>query len=105
MRHFKQRTRFCICRSELGASYYLCLNDSKPVWPRLSLVALTGLNLFNYLDRQVLPAVLTPIKEELRLSDGNLGMVATAFMLGKRARTRSIMSTKAPGSSFEVAAT
>jgi MFS family permease len=48
----------------------------------LSLAALTGINLFNYLDRQILPAVLTPLKEELHLTDGQLGSVAVAFMLG-----------------------
>jgi MFS family permease len=51
-------------------------------WPLLTLLTLTGINLFNYLDRQVLPAVLTPLKEELRLTDGELGWIATAFMLG-----------------------
>ena len=47
-----------------------------------SLVALTGLNLLDYLDRQILAAVLTPVKEELHLSDEQLGTIATAFMLG-----------------------
>lgn len=51
-------------------------------WPLLTLLTLTGINLFNYLDRQVLPAVLTPLKDELQLTDGQLGWVATAFMLG-----------------------
>jgi MFS family permease len=57
-------------------------DSQKPLWPAATLLALTGLNLFNYLDRQVLPAVLTPLKEELRLTDSQLGSVATAFMLG-----------------------
>jgi len=46
------------------------------------LTVLTGLNLFNYLDRYVLSAVLTPIKVQLNLSDGQLGRIATVFMLG-----------------------
>lgn len=47
-----------------------------------ALLALTGLNLLNYLDRQVLPAVLTPLKADLHLTDSELGTVASAFMLG-----------------------
>ena len=58
------------------------MNTPQRNWPLLTLLTLTGINLFNYLDRQVLPAVLTPLKEELHLSDGQLGWVATAFMLG-----------------------
>ena len=46
------------------------------------MITLTAINLFNYLDRQVLSAVLTPIKEELYLTDGELGWLATAFMVG-----------------------
>ncbi len=58
------------------------LREAKSVWPILSLVALTGLNLLDYLDRQILAAVLTPIKDELHLSDEQLGTIAAAFMLG-----------------------
>ena len=58
------------------------MHDSKRNWPVLTLLTLTGINLFNYLDRQVLSAVLTPIKEEFHLTDGQLGSLATAFMLG-----------------------
>jgi MFS family permease len=58
------------------------LNDEKRNWPAFTLITLTGINLFNYLDRQVLSAVLTPIKEEFGLTDGQLGSLATAFMLG-----------------------
>lgn len=50
--------------------------------PAFTLCLLTGLNLFNYLDRQILAAVLTPVKTELDLSDAQLGWVSTAFMLG-----------------------
>ena len=46
------------------------------------MIILTAINLFNYLDRQVLSAVLTPIKDELHLTDGELGALATAFMIG-----------------------
>jgi MFS family permease len=58
------------------------LNEKKPLWPVASLIVLTGLNLLDYLDRQLLAAVLTPIKEELRLSDEQLGTIQSAFMWG-----------------------
>ncbi len=48
----------------------------------VALSILTGLNFLNYLDRYVLAAVLEPIKAELSLSDGELGRLATVFMLG-----------------------
>ena len=50
--------------------------------PYLGLTFLTGLNLFNYLDRYVLPAVLTPLQKDLHLSAGDAGWANTAFMLG-----------------------
>lgn len=58
------------------------MNREKPIWPAGTLAILTGINLLNYLDRYVLPAVLTPIKDELHLSDSRLGALGTAFMLG-----------------------
>ncbi|HWA86443.1 MAG TPA: MFS transporter [Opitutus sp.] len=57
-------------------------NAKKPLWPVGSLVVLTGLNLLDYLDRQLLAAVLTPIKLELHLSDERLGTLQSAFMWG-----------------------
>ena len=57
-------------------------NAAKPLWPAASLAALTGLNLLDYLDRQILAAVLTPLKEELHFSDGQLGTLQSAFMWG-----------------------
>ena len=50
-----------------------------PFW---TLFILTGLNLFNYLDRSVMPAVLTDIKAQFALSDGQIGRINTIFMLG-----------------------
>jgi MFS family permease len=58
------------------------VNEKKPLWPVSSLVVLTGLNLLDYLDRQLLAAVLTPIKNELHLSDEQLGTLQSAFMWG-----------------------
>ncbi len=43
---------------------------------------LTGLNLFNYLDRYVVTAVSPKIQESLDLSDFQIGIVLSAFMLG-----------------------
>jgi len=48
----------------------------------VALAAFSGLNLLNYLDRQVLPAVLPPLQRELRLTDTQAGWLAPAFMLG-----------------------
>jgi len=54
----------------------------KPLSPTWILVILTGLNLFNYLDRFVLSAVLTPLQKDLGINDGQAGRLVTAFMLG-----------------------
>ena len=57
-----------------------------PMKRRLSppslLIILTGLNLFNYLDRFVLNAVRTPIAASFGLGYGASGRLFTAFMLG-----------------------
>ena len=52
--------------------------------PYLGLAFLTGLNLFNYLDRYVLAAVLRPLQNELHLNDtqGDARSANTAFMIG-----------------------
>ena len=44
------------------------------------LALLFGVNLLNYIDRQILYAVFPPIQAELRLSDAQLGLLASAFM-------------------------
>jgi MFS transporter, Spinster family, sphingosine-1-phosphate transporter len=51
----------------------------KPAW---LLAILTGLNLFNYIDRYLLNGVLTPIQQEFALTDAQLGRLNTAFMVG-----------------------
>ena len=58
------------------------VNATKPAWPVVSLAVLTGLNLLDYLDRQLLAAVLPPLQAELHLGDEQAGNIATAFMLG-----------------------
>jgi len=50
-----------------------------PFW---TLFILTGLNLFNYLDRFVLSAVLPSLQSELKVNDGDAGRIVTAFMIG-----------------------
>ncbi|HNC24318.1 MAG TPA: MFS transporter [Opitutaceae bacterium] len=57
-------------------------NGEKPLWPVATLVVLTGLNLLDYLDRQLLAAVLPALQADLRLGDEQAGTIATAFMLG-----------------------
>lgn len=63
-------------------SFFSRFDGQKELTPFWCLLLLTGLNLFNYLDRYVLSAVLTPLKEELSLTDGQLGRLSTAFMIG-----------------------
>jgi predicted MFS family arabinose efflux permease len=46
------------------------------------LAILTGLNLFNYLDRYVLNAVRTPMAADFGISYGDSGRLFTAFMIG-----------------------
>jgi len=58
----------------------LPLSNSATAW--FTLAILSGLNMFNYLDRYVMSAVLTPMQKELGLSDGDAGWAASAFMLG-----------------------
>ena len=53
-----------------------------PLSPAWMLFILTGLNLFNYLDRYVLSAVLTPLQKDLAINDGQAGRLMTAFMIG-----------------------
>ncbi|HVN23311.1 MAG TPA: MFS transporter [Syntrophorhabdales bacterium] len=50
--------------------------------PALLLFILTGINLFNYLDRYVLSAVRSPMADDFGLSYGESGRLFTAFMLG-----------------------
>lgn len=50
--------------------------------PNLGLLLLTGLNLFNYLDRYVLASVVPPLKADLQLSDAEIGWLSSAFMIG-----------------------
>jgi len=59
--------------------------DSRPKsWRYAPVTALTflwAINLFNYIDRQVLAAVASPIQKDLRISDTLMGWTATAFLI------------------------
>jgi len=46
------------------------------------LALLTGLNFLNYLDRAVVSAVAKPMEGELHLSNAELGLLNTAFLVG-----------------------
>ncbi|HSS44766.1 MAG TPA: MFS transporter, partial [Thermoanaerobaculia bacterium] len=49
---------------------------------RVGLIVLTLINLFNYLDRYVVSSLVESLKaSEMRLSDAQLGSLATAFLL------------------------
>ena len=48
---------------------------------RYALAILTLINLFNYIDRWVLSAVVEPIKAALGLSDTQLGFIGTGFIV------------------------
>jgi MFS family permease len=50
--------------------------------PRTILAVLTALNLFNYLDRLVLSAVLPRIQDELSISNTVAGLLGTIFLVG-----------------------
>ncbi len=58
----------------------LPLSNRNAAWGALAI--LSGLNLFNYLDRYVMAAVVTPMQKDLSLPDNDAGWVASAFMLG-----------------------
>lgn len=51
------------------------------LYPRATLALLTGLNLFNYIDRYVLFAVQPLIQAEFHVSDTDLGLLTTAFLI------------------------
>ena len=48
---------------------------------RVLLIVLTLINFFNYLDRQIIFPLFNSIKAEFHVSDFQLGLLGTAFML------------------------
>jgi len=49
------------------------------LYPRLLLAVLTGLNILNYIDRNVLFAVQSDVKKEFMVSDAKIGLLTSAF--------------------------
>ncbi len=50
-------------------------------YARYVLAVMVGINFLNYLDRYVGAALVTPIQDEFHLSDAQVGLLATAFLL------------------------
>lgn len=55
---------------------------NRKLTPAMTLAILTGLNLFNYMDRAVLNAVRTPMADTFSVNYGQSGKALTAFMIG-----------------------
>src|SRR6266567_2006639 len=51
------------------------------LYPRLLLAVLTGLNILNYVDRNVLFAVQSDVKKEFLVSDAKIGLLTSAFLI------------------------
>jgi MFS family permease len=49
--------------------------------PGFALAVLTGINVLNFYDRQILGALAEPIRREFRLSDAEIGLLGTSFIL------------------------
>jgi len=52
-----------------------------PPGARSALILLLGINLFNYVDRQVLAAVEPLLRDHFKVSQAQMGWLATAFLL------------------------
>jgi MFS transporter, Spinster family, sphingosine-1-phosphate transporter len=50
-------------------------------YPRYVLAVMVGINFLNYLDRYVLPAVASKIQAEFHLTDSQVGLLGSAFLL------------------------
>ncbi|HEY9288554.1 MAG TPA: MFS transporter [Candidatus Dormibacteraeota bacterium] len=50
-------------------------------YARYVLGVMVGINFLNYLDRYILPAVAKPIQAEFRLTDSQVGLLGSAFLL------------------------
>lgn len=58
------------------------MSSSKPDRsPRYALAILTLINLFNYIDRWVVAAVIEPLKKSLGLTDTQLGVIGAGFIV------------------------
>jgi MFS family permease len=54
------------------------MTDRRANW---ALAVLTFVNLFNYIDRWVVAAVVEPVKRDLGLSDTQMGLIGTSFIV------------------------
>src|ERR671922_2090624 len=50
-------------------------------YARYVLAVMVGINFLNYLDRYILPSVATRIQSEFQLSDSQVGLLGSAFLL------------------------
>jgi MFS transporter, Spinster family, sphingosine-1-phosphate transporter len=50
-------------------------------YPRYVLGVMVGINFLNYLDRYILPTVATKIQSEFHLTDSQIGLLGSAFLL------------------------
>src|ERR1700687_1502102 len=50
-------------------------------YPRYVLAVMVGINFLNYLDRYILPAVASKIQAEFHLTDSQVGLLGSAFLL------------------------
>src|SRR5919201_2059355 len=50
-------------------------------YARYVLAVMVGINFLNYLDRFILPSVATKIQAEFHLSDSQVGLLGSAFLL------------------------
>lgn len=57
------------------------MSQSEARAAKYALGVLTFINLFNYLDRWILPAVLESIRRDLHFNDTQLGFLATGFII------------------------
>jgi len=59
---------------------YAAMSMVKASSPGFALAVLTGINILNFYDRQVLGALAEPIRHEFQLSDSQIGWLGTAFI-------------------------
>src|SRR2546430_15621410 len=50
-------------------------------YARYVLGVMVGINFLNYLDRYILPSVVTKIQAEFHLTDSQVGLLGSAFLL------------------------
>src|SRR6266850_8401833 len=56
-------------------------NRTAPISARFALWVLFGINAINFYDRQIIAAVMEPLRKEWTLNDSAMGLLGTAFTL------------------------